>query len=108
MKIGRIGFEDKGAEMIDKPKHNPNHSGEYGHYCREYDGVYICKDCPEFENCLCFAEMIETILRRCRLAESKLSSRAFNDLGNGTMSLPEPETYGGLLDKVKKKEGGDD
>lgn len=31
-----------------------NHSGKRGHYCLEWDGLWICEDCPEFECCLCF------------------------------------------------------
>lgn len=34
----------------------PTHSGEKGHYCLEYDGLWICKDCIEFECCNCFSE----------------------------------------------------
>lgn len=34
----------------------PNHSGEQGHYCLEWDDLYICKDCMEFEFCNCFDE----------------------------------------------------
>lgn len=31
------------------------HSGRYGHYCHEWDGLWICEDCvEEFEVCLCF------------------------------------------------------
>jgi hypothetical protein len=30
------------------------HSNVLGHYCIEWDFLYICKDCPEFECCTCF------------------------------------------------------
>ena len=32
----------------------PDHSGKFGHYCAEWDGLYICKDCEEFQACTCF------------------------------------------------------
>lgn len=31
----------------------PTHSGNKGHYCWDWDGLYICADCPEFECCSC-------------------------------------------------------
>lgn len=37
---------DKGA---------PKHAGSHGHYCHEWDGLWICADCPEFEACVCFS-----------------------------------------------------
>lgn len=30
-----------------------NHSGAYGHYCPEWDELFICEDCPEFQCCTC-------------------------------------------------------
>lgn len=30
-----------------------DHSGTRGHYCPEWDFLYICEDCPEFEACHC-------------------------------------------------------
>lgn len=32
----------------------PEHSGRRGHYCDEADGVWICADCDEIEDCECF------------------------------------------------------
>lgn len=31
-----------------------NHSGRFGHYCYEWDGLWICQDCEEFKCCLCW------------------------------------------------------
>lgn len=31
-----------------------DHSGKYGHYCDDWDGLYICEDCDEFKSCTCF------------------------------------------------------
>lgn len=31
----------------------PNHSGKQGHYCLEWDDMYICEDCEEFKYCEC-------------------------------------------------------
>jgi len=27
-------------------RRNLNHSGKHGHYCWEWDQLYICEDCP--------------------------------------------------------------
>ena len=35
-------------------RHYPNHSRRKGHYCGEFDGLWICEDCPEFQHCICF------------------------------------------------------
>lgn len=35
-------------------KHHPEHSGKHGHYCCDFDGLYICEDCDAFECCTCF------------------------------------------------------
>lgn len=32
----------------------PWHSGEYGHYCCDWDGLWICQQCEEFAFCTCF------------------------------------------------------
>jgi hypothetical protein len=32
------------------------HSGKRGHYCIEWDDLYICEDCSEFECCRCFID----------------------------------------------------
>lgn len=32
----------------------PKHSGKHGHYCWDYDGLWICEDCGEWETCSCF------------------------------------------------------
>ena len=29
------------------------HSGLLGHECPEWDGLYICEDCDEFDDCSC-------------------------------------------------------
>jgi hypothetical protein len=34
----------------------PEHSGKRGHYCLEFDGLWICEDCGEFTVCRCFEE----------------------------------------------------
>lgn len=31
----------------------PNHSGTNGHYCWEFDGLWICDDCTESMSCHC-------------------------------------------------------
>lgn len=40
-------------DKIEHDAHHPEHSGEEGHYCYEWDYLYICKDCPEFIVCHC-------------------------------------------------------
>ncbi len=35
----------------------PNHSGLHGHYCVEWDGLWICEDCDEFDCCSCFDDI---------------------------------------------------
>jgi hypothetical protein len=37
----------------------PDHSGKQGHYCLEFDGLWICEDCLEFEACSCLEEQEE-------------------------------------------------
>ena len=34
--------------------YSPEHSDRYGHYCSDWDGLYICEDCEEFKSCTCF------------------------------------------------------
>ena len=34
----------------------PGHSGNRGHYCLEWDDLWICEDCEEFKVCSCFTE----------------------------------------------------
>lgn len=34
-------------------KHAPTHGDKYGHYCDEFDGLWICEDCDEYEVCNC-------------------------------------------------------
>jgi len=37
-----------------KKKHDRmNHSNRGGHHCSDWDGLYICDDCPEKECCSC-------------------------------------------------------
>ena len=40
---------DTGALAIEE-----KHSGRWGHYCHEFDGLWICEDCSEFNVCLCW------------------------------------------------------
>jgi hypothetical protein len=32
----------------------PTHSGNRGHFCDQWDGLWICEDCEEFQVCTCF------------------------------------------------------
>ncbi len=42
-----------GWRQHDKVDHK--HSGRFGHYCDEWDGLWICADCTgEFKHCKCF------------------------------------------------------
>lgn len=34
--------------------YHKNHSGKYGHFCAEWDYLWICNDCKEFQACKCF------------------------------------------------------
>lgn len=43
-----------GPEAHDR--HVPKHKGEWGHYCWEWDGLWICSECGEFECCSCWHE----------------------------------------------------
>ena len=43
-----------GKEMHDK--HCPEHSGNKGHFCGDWDGLWICEDCEEFKCCWCGLE----------------------------------------------------
>lgn len=36
--------------------YSPEHSGRYGHYCPDWDDLYICEDCEEFKSCTCFKD----------------------------------------------------
>ena len=36
---------------------NKDHSGKNGHWCAEWDGLYICEDCPEYTVCHCFKHL---------------------------------------------------
>lgn len=48
--MGRI------VPQFDKAEHDrelPKHSGAYGHYCPDWDYMYICDDCHEREGCTC-------------------------------------------------------
>lgn len=33
------------------------HKGVNGHYCCEWDGLWICEECPEFDCCCCFDDV---------------------------------------------------
>ena len=37
----------------------PEHSGKRGHYCAEWDGLWICEDCEEFKFCNCWGQADE-------------------------------------------------
>ncbi len=41
-------------------KNCPEHSKRKGHYCLEWDGLWICEDCPEFEVCNCLIDESNT------------------------------------------------
>jgi len=43
--------------------HDQNCSGRLGHYCAEWDGLYICENCPEFKWCLC--EFVNEVTPEC-------------------------------------------
>lgn len=50
--------EDK-ADQFGRYAHDTqclNHSRKRGHYCLEFDGLWICEDCSAFECCTCFDE----------------------------------------------------
>lgn len=40
-----------GPEAHDK--YAPQHTKVSGHYCYDFDGLWICEDCPEFHVCTC-------------------------------------------------------
>lgn len=42
-------------------KTHKSHRGKYGHYCWEWDGLWICAECGEFHACRCFDIELETI-----------------------------------------------
>lgn len=43
------------TEKEEKDRHNVHHNhGVHKHFCLEWDGMYICDECPEFDACLCF------------------------------------------------------
>jgi hypothetical protein len=58
------------------------HSRRRGHYCGDFDGLWICEDCEEFENCLCFEEDLvmtaEQFLDKCAQSGGRIVSS--NDL----------------------------
>jgi len=45
------GEDPFGKEVHDR--HAPDHSGKFGHFCYDWDGLWICEDCSEFEFCSC-------------------------------------------------------
>ncbi len=45
-----------GKEAHDKQC--PTHSKESGHFCDEFDGLWICKDCSEALTCRCFGAVL--------------------------------------------------
>lgn len=59
--------EDDANDPFGQKAHDDNccplgHSGDYGHYCLDWDGLWICKDCAEFDCCTCFEDI--NIMRR--------------------------------------------
>jgi hypothetical protein len=51
----RFGWRDH-----DRAKPTCKHSGRYGHYCGEWDGLWICEDCSEFQvACCCFPGVVK-------------------------------------------------
>lgn len=50
--MASVRNEPFGPEEHDS--HGPPHSGKRGHHCAEFDGLWICEDCPEFDLCTCF------------------------------------------------------
>lgn len=41
-------------------EHNPTHSGDRGHFCPDWDDLWICIDCREYATaCSCFPIEIE-------------------------------------------------
>lgn len=53
----RREIEREVAEDLFGPRahdeHNPTHSKRDGHYCHDWDGLWICADCPEYDVCIC-------------------------------------------------------
>ena len=49
----------------------PSHKGEFGHYCYNWDGLYICGDCSEIACCTCLDVDSLTEEERKRLSEIK-------------------------------------
>lgn len=41
-------------------KHCPTHSGKQGHYCPDWDFLWICEDCGEAACCTDLAQATET------------------------------------------------
>lgn len=37
--------------------YNPDHNNKHGHYCWDWDGLWICEDCEEFKSCTCFKNL---------------------------------------------------
>lgn len=46
--------DDEPFGKNDHDRHQPGHSGKHGHECPEWDYLYICADCEEFEFCECY------------------------------------------------------
>lgn len=60
-----------GKEAHDR--HHPTHSGLDGHECNGgWDGLYICRDCDEYEHCECETEVdSETLNKAVAILNSK-------------------------------------
>lgn len=51
-----LAFNNEPADPFGKKSHDehyPTHSGKRGHFCWEFDGLWICEDCDEFQHCIC-------------------------------------------------------
>jgi hypothetical protein len=51
--------EEDRADEFGRYSHDtqcPTHSRKKGHYCLEFDDLWICEDCSEFEHCKCYEE----------------------------------------------------
>lgn len=49
------------ADPFGKIRHDnygERHSGRWAHFCWEWDELWICEDCGEFDACLCCREIM--------------------------------------------------
>lgn len=53
------------TEQEEKDSHHKHHpDGDKAHFCLEFDGMYICDQCPEFDVCLCYSDECDVCLGR--------------------------------------------